>query len=119
MRAVEDPALVELLANRGVTLEVCPSSNVGLGVAATPEDVPVRRLFEAGVPLALGADDPLLFGSRLGRQYTLAREVYGFSDPELAALARFSIRGSAAPEPRRSEMLAGIDAWLASPAPAP
>jgi adenosine deaminase len=114
VRAVEDPALMDLLAARGVTLEVCPSSNVGLGVSATAADVPVRRLFEAGVPLALGADDPLLFGSRLGRQYTLAREVYGFSDPELAELARFSIRGSAAPADIQKRLLHDVDAWLTS-----
>ena len=47
IRAVEDPRLVEQIANRGVTLEVCPASNVSLGVAPQPEDVPVRTLFEA------------------------------------------------------------------------
>ena len=60
---------------RAVTCEVCPSSNVSLGVAPDEAAVPVRRLFEAGVPVALGADDPLLFGRRLVRQYQIARDV--------------------------------------------
>src|SRR6266700_4759297 len=68
IRAAEDPAVVKRLAADGVTCEVCPSSNVALGVAATPAQVPLRRLFEAGVPVALGADDPLLFGTRLAAQ---------------------------------------------------
>ena len=69
MRAAEDPRLLKRLAERGVTCEVCPASNVALGVYEKPEDVPLRTLFEAGVPMALGADDPLLFGSRLAAQY--------------------------------------------------
>ena len=52
-----------------MTCEVCPASNVALGVYEKPEDVPLRTLFDAGVPMALGADDPLLFGSRLAAQY--------------------------------------------------
>ncbi len=99
---------------RGVTLEVCPSSNVALGIAARSRDVPLRRLFEAGVPIALGADDPLLFGSRLVAQYGIARRQHGFTDAELADLARMSVLGSAAPDAVRTDLLAGIDAWLAA-----
>ncbi|WKX71979.1 adenosine deaminase [Streptomyces sp. XD-27] len=114
VRAAEDPRLLRKLADRGVTCEVCPSSNVALGVYEKPADVPLRTLFEAGVPIALGADDPLLFGSRLAAQYELAREHHGFTDEELAELARQSVRGSAAPEEVRAELLADVDAWLAA-----
>ena len=51
----------------GTTLEVCPASNVALGVAAEPADVPLRALLRRACPVALGADDPLLFGPRLDR----------------------------------------------------
>jgi adenosine deaminase len=115
VRAADDPALLDTLAARGVTLEVCPASNVGLGVFATPEDVPLRQIFEAGVPIALGADDPLLFGSRLARQYELARDVHGFTDAELAELARTSIRGSSAPADLQKRLLGDVDAWLRTP----
>ena len=91
IRAAEDPAVVKRLAAGGVTCEVCPSSNVALGVAAVPAQVPLRRLFEAGVPVALGADDPLLFGPRLAAQYEIARHAHGFTDAELADLARASV----------------------------
>ncbi|MFK8847427.1 adenosine deaminase [Streptomyces sp. Ac-502] len=112
VRAAEDPALLRRLAERGVTCEVCPASNVALGVYEKPEDVPLRTLYDAGVPLALGADDPLLFGSRLAEQYEIARTAHGFSDAELAELARQSIEGSRAPEGVRRELLAGVEAWL-------
>ncbi|MER5785720.1 adenosine deaminase [Streptomyces mobaraensis] len=116
VRAAEDPRLLRKLAERGVTCEVCPSSNVALGVYEKPADVPLRTLFEAGVPMALGADDPLLFGSRLAAQYQLAREHHGFTDEELAELARQSIRGSVAPGDVKGRLLAGVDAWLGAPA---
>ncbi|GAA1551944.1 adenosine deaminase [Streptomyces globosus] len=113
VRAAEDPALLRRLAEAGVTCEVCPASNVALGVYERPEDVPLRTLFEAGVPMALGADDPLLFGSRLAAQYEIARRHHGFTDAELAELARQSVRGSAAPHEVQDKLLAGIDHWLA------
>ncbi len=111
--AAIDDELVKRLASQAVTLEVCPSSNVALGIATRTRDVPVRRLFEAGVPIALGADDPLLFGSRLVAQYGIARRQHGFTDAELADLARMSVLGSAAPDAVRLDVLAGIDTWLA------
>ncbi len=80
VRSVEDPQVLDAVARSGVTLEVCPGSNVSLGVYAEAADVPLRRIVEAGVPVALGADDPLLFGSRLAAQYAAARDL-GFSDP--------------------------------------
>ena len=115
IRAAEDPTLVKRLAAEGITCEVCPSSNVALGIAAGPAQVPLRALFEAGVPIALGADDPLLFGRRLSAQYEIARYAHGFTDAELADLARASVLGSVAPASLQAGLLAGIDGWLALP----
>jgi adenosine deaminase len=110
--AAADPGLAARLAASSVTLEVCPSSNVALGVFAKPADVPLPQLLDAGVQVALGADDPLLFGSRLTAQYDLARNAHGLGDAGLAELARMSVRGSVAPAGVRSRLLTGIDAWL-------
>lgn len=114
VRAVEDPYLVERIATQEVTLEICPTSNVGLGVYEDLDHLPLRRLFDAGAPIALGTDDPLLFGPRLVEQYRIAREAFGFSDAELAALAGMSIRGSGAPDSLKKELLTGVEAWLAA-----
>jgi len=114
VRSVEDPEVVKRLAATGITLEVCPSSNVSLGVAPDAAAVPVRALFEAGVPVALGADDRLLFGRRLVTQYQIARDVHDFTPPELAELARMSVLGSVAPASVRTRLLAAIDTWLAA-----
>jgi adenosine deaminase len=114
IRSAEDPRVLDEVVHRGVTLEVCPGSNVALGVYGAAGDVPLRQLIEAGAQIALGADDPLLFGSRLNAQYHTARTTHGLSDVELAELARGSVRGSRAPMAARIQMLAGIDRWLAS-----
>jgi adenosine deaminase len=114
VRCVEDPRVLERVVASGVTLEVCPVSNVALGVYDALEEVPVPELLAAGVPLALGADDPLLFGSRLAGQYAVLRAAQGLGDAELAELARMSVRGSCAPDDVRHRLLDGIDAWLAA-----
>jgi adenosine deaminase len=112
IRSAEDPRVLDEVVRRGVTLEVCPGSNVALGVYAKASQVPLRQLIQAGAQIALGADDPLLFGSRLNAQYDTARSVHGLSDLELAELARGSVRGSRAPASLRSQILAEIDRWL-------
>ena len=114
VRAAEEPDLLRTLVQRRVTLEVCPTSNVALGVYDDLASVPLRQLVESGVDIALGADDPLLFGSRLVAQYESARHDHHLSDEQLAELARGSIRGSRAPESTKAGVLAEIDAWVSS-----
>nr|WP_225224337.1 adenosine deaminase [Cellulomonas sp. JH27-2] len=116
IRSAEDPRVLERVVDDGIALEVCPASNVSLGVYRSPADVPLRALVDAGATVALGADDPLLFRSRLLAQYEDARTVLGFSDDELADLARSSIRASRASDTTKRGLLAGVDDWLATPA---
>ena len=116
VRSVEDPRVLGLVAESGVTLEVCPRSNIALGVYGSAGEVPLRTIVEHGIPVALGADDPLLFDSRLADQYELARTALGFTDDELADLARGSLTASRSPSDVREAALADIDAWLADPA---
>lgn len=112
VRATEDPGLLARLVDAGVAFEVCPTSNVHLGVYETAADVPLRALVNAGATVALGADDPLLFFSRLTDQYEVARDVHGFTDAELADLARSSIRASFASDSDKTRWLRDVDAWL-------
>lgn len=112
VRASEDPRLLERLAASGIALEVCPSSNVSLGVRQTLQEIPVRELRAVGIEVALGADDPLLFGSRLAAQYQLLRVAQDFTDEELADLARSSLRAAMMPDELRRESMAGVSRWL-------
>jgi len=112
VRCVEDPALLARVAEQRIGLEICPASNVSLGVYPDAQAVPLRRLVDAGAAVALGADDPLLFGQRLLAQYETARTVHGLSDAELAGLAASSFEVSAAPVDVRREAAADIAGWL-------
>lgn len=116
VRSTEDPRVLDAIVAAGVALEVCPGSNVALGVYGEAPEVPLRTLVDAGATIALGADDPLLFDSRLLAQYESARTVHGMDDAELAELARGSFRASSAPQDLVDDAMADIDAWLAAPA---
>lgn len=112
VRAVEDPSVLARVVETGIALEVCPTSNIALGVYDAFEEVPVRELLAAGAEVALGADDPLLFGSRLAAQYAVLRVAQDFSDAELAELAAMSLRRSHAPADVVKPALDGVAEWL-------
>ncbi|WP_091971404.1 adenosine deaminase [Propionibacterium cyclohexanicum] len=114
VHAADDPVLLHRIVEAGIALEINPASNVCLGVYPDTASVPLRTLVDAGAQIALGADDPLLFLSGLNDQYRIAREVHGFSDAELAELARSSIRASFASDADKRTWLAEVDAWLAA-----
>lgn len=114
VRAVEDPSLVARLADEGICLDVCPSSNVALGVVPRLEDHPLPRLLEAGVPCSLNADDPLLFGPGILAEYQLCRDRLGLDDEHLAGIAAASIAASGAPDNLKKSAQAAVEAWRCS-----
>jgi adenosine deaminase len=105
VRAIEDPSLVAEIADRGLVLECCPTSNVVLGVFPSFETHPLLALRDAGVRVTLASDDPPYFGASVGGEYTVARERFGLSDPELLAITRTAIEASFAEEPLRAALL--------------
>ena len=112
VRAVEDPQLVDRLAEDRICLDVCLSSNVALGVVPTIGKHPLPELLAAGVPCSLNADGPLLFSTSLLGEYTAAREQLLLTDEQLAPVARASLEASRLPDTLRSHALRSIDAWL-------
>jgi adenosine deaminase len=94
VRSIEDPALVEELAERGTYLECCPTSNVVLGIYPTYGEHPLPRLLEAGVRVTLGSDDPPYFGASIGGEYRICREHFGLGDEALRAITRTAIEAA-------------------------
>jgi adenosine deaminase len=109
VRAVEDPALVAELAERGTVLEVCPTSNVATGVFASYEDHPLGALRAAGVRVCLGSDDPPYFGCSIGSEYAVARERFGMDEGELREVTRTALEGAFADDGLRRSLLAAVD----------
>ncbi|MDT0278423.1 adenosine deaminase [Blastococcus goldschmidtiae] len=116
IRALEDPGLVAELRDRQIALEVCPSSNVALGLVPSLREHPLPALRAAGLAVTLSTDAPAETGWSLPAEYAAVRDVHGWDDQELADLARASVTSSFAPPPVQRRLLTGIDAWLAGPA---
>src|SRR5690606_36349480 len=95
----------------GTCLDVCPTSNVVLGVYTSLEDHPLPRLLEAGVRCSLGADDPLLFGADVVDEYVTAHERMGVSVAQLVGIARASVESSFAPAAVKAAALSRLEAW--------
>jgi adenosine deaminase len=94
VRSIEDPALVEELAERRMVLECCPTSNVVLGLYPSYEDHPLPRLMAAGVPVTLGSDDPPYFGASIGGEYAVCKERYGFGDEVLRRITQAAVEAA-------------------------
>jgi adenosine deaminase len=105
VRAIEDPALVEELAERGIVLECCPTSNVVLGAFDSYEDHPLPRLREAGVKVTLGSDDPPYFGASIGGEYEVCSERFGFDDEDLRAITRTAIEAAFCEETLKASLI--------------
>ena len=105
VRAAEDPALVAELAERGVVLEVCPTSNVATGVYADYDDHPLGALRDAGVRITLGSDDPPYFGATIGGEYAVARERFGLDEEQLRQITTTALEAAFAEDALRQALL--------------
>ena len=112
VRAIESPAVVEKLVERGVVLDICPISNLKLGVQGidTMASHPVRRLIDAGVCVTLSTDDTFLFGNSLAEEYYALVQELGFSRAELIEVARNGVTSSMLETSQRAKIEAELDA---------
>jgi aminodeoxyfutalosine deaminase len=97
IRAADDPKLLDHLRERDIPLEVCISSNVATRVVRSLAEHPVRRIYDAGVPIVLASDDPAMFHTTLTREYDLAAREFGFTDEELRGIVANGFRYAFAP----------------------
>ncbi len=109
--AVHDPALLAHLAETGIPLEVCPSSNLATRAVASLDEHPLPAFVDAGVAVTINSDDPPMFGTTLNREYEIAASILGLDRPGVADLARAAVRASFAPDDVRTRVLAEIDAY--------
>ncbi|WP_282602781.1 adenosine deaminase [Paracoccus sp. PARArs4] len=91
VRAIEDNALVDRLAEDGITLEVCPGSNIALGVYSRLRDHPIAKLIERGVRVTVSTDDPPFFHTTMRQEYDALARVFDFAEPEFDRIAHWAI----------------------------
>jgi adenosine deaminase len=113
IRILDDPDLVARVRERGTPLEVCPSSNVALGVVPSLAEHPLPRLRDAGLTVTVNADVPTSIGTTLTDEYARIRDAFGYDDTVLAQLARASVDASFAPAATKRRLHDGITSWLA------
>ncbi len=116
VRSIEDRELLAELRDRGIALEVCPSSNVALQVVPSLAAHPLPELLAAGIELSLGSDDPPLFGTTLVDEYLRCAEVFGWTIDDVVALASAAVEQSFMPVERRdalwAEQVAVVEALM-------
>jgi adenosine deaminase len=113
-RALEDEALVKRLAAEGMTLTVCPLSNLKLCVVDDLTAHPLKRMLDLGLKATLNSDDPAYFGGYLGRNWTETAQALSLTRDELVTLAKNSFTGSFLPPETVQRHLSDIDAYVAA-----
>jgi adenosine deaminase len=103
--SIEDPAVVDRLVALGTVLEVCPGSNIALGVYPDFNHHPLRDLMAAGVRVCLNSDDPPFFQTSLAQEYDIASAVMGFSDAEIDRMTKTAIEVAFVDDVTRARLL--------------
>lgn len=110
VRAIEDPALVERLAEDGIVLEVCPGSNIALGLYRDWRAHPIERLRAAGVRVTVSTDDPPFFHTSMVREFERLAEDLGWDDGDLATLNRTAAEAAFCDAATRDKVLKRLEA---------
>jgi adenosine deaminase len=105
VRAIEDPELVEYLVDHAIPLNVCPRSNLTLGIYPDLVSHPVAELRSRGVTVTINTDDPAPIGTRIEQEWSLCADYYGWGFPDMITLAQASIEASFAPDDFKAELL--------------
>jgi aminodeoxyfutalosine deaminase len=117
--AVQDPELVDYLAEQRIPLEVCPTSNIATRAVDRLENHPIRRLYDAGVTVTVNSDDPPMFGTTLSHEYEIAADLLDLDEQGIAELARTAVRASFMTDQEKAEITGEIDAYAQVPVRSP
>jgi aminodeoxyfutalosine deaminase len=112
--AVHDQTLLDHLVDHGITLDVCPTSNVALKVVPDLDSHPIRELVAAGVRVSVNTDDPPMFATNLNAEYAIAARLLDLDQRGVADLARSAVESSFRDDAGKRQLLAEIDAYAAA-----
>ncbi len=107
----DDPSLGREIADRGITLDLCPTSNVQAGIVPSLANHPLARLHRAGVPVSLSTDDSTVSDVSLTDEYVRAVEQVGLTLPELWSIDRHALDAAFADEASLAPLRAEFEAW--------
>ncbi len=113
-RALEDPALTRRLADMGMTLTVCPLSNLSLCVVKDLKDHPMKRMLDLGLKATCNSDDPAYFGGYIADNYVKTARAVGLTKDDLVTLAKNSFAGSFLGDADKARHIAAVEAYAAA-----
>ncbi len=102
--AAKDPELMRFIADRGVTIEACPVSNVRTGAVASVARHPIREFIDNGIRVTVNSDDPSMFGTDMNNEYVQLHRQLGFTVPELFQLSLNAVDSAFLPEKERATL---------------
>jgi aminodeoxyfutalosine deaminase len=105
VRSIEDPELVEFLRSKQIPLEICPTSNIRLGIYRDYTSHPLRQLWDAGLYITVNSDDPPMFETDLNQEYQALVDHFGFIEEELEQVSLNSLRASLLEENEKNQMV--------------
>jgi adenosine deaminase/aminodeoxyfutalosine deaminase len=108
LTAAQDEAVMSLLRERRISLEVCPTSNVCTGVLARLEDHPLPRFLKSNLVVTLNSDDPAMFGTSLEDEFVLVAQTFALTAKDILQLSQEAIRSTFLPETERENLLAEL-----------
>ncbi len=103
--AIQDPKVMRFLREKGIALELCPTSNLALGLFPSLKEHPLKQFFDNGILFSINSDDPTFFGSSLGQEYDKVQAHWGFSTEQMLMICRNSITTSFAEESLKQQLL--------------
>jgi adenosine deaminase len=112
VRAIEDPSVIRELVRKKVAVETCPTSNIITGAVKTLNEHPARTLYEAGVPIVIGSDDPGLFGTTISDEYALVAELCGIGTMEMSRILFNSVDAAFLPAQDKQRLRDRVDETL-------
>lgn len=112
VRSVESLSTMALLQERGVLLEVCPTSNVHTGTVPSIQAHPVKTLYAAGIRISIGDDDPITSRTRVSNELTILDSVFGFTPEQVLGIQLIGMEASFLREPDiKASLLAKMRAF--------
>ncbi len=109
VQSIHSPETIALLKERNIALEVCPSSNIKLGLFPDFANHPFPKLLEAGINISINSDDPPFMSTTLAQEYALTQQAYNYTDEEMEAITTMAIKCAFVDEETKKELLTKVN----------
>lgn len=108
VNAIYSPEALAMIKDKNISLELCPSSNIFLGLFKDMKHHPFPKFYEAGIKVSISSDDPPFMSTTLGQEYQRVQNAYGYSDATMNAITRLAIESAFIDHPTKQQLLDGI-----------